>query len=147
MDSGSVLFKNVFANNRTYVSNCQYWWKISKRIESETGLKNTWRRKYTGFTEIMPMFEFHSGNKVILVNQYNPYEIQGEFDDKKYITAYMQRHSSDEDATECFVVWLLMTRNNISTAIDVMKRFLLDKPLLDDKLQEIYSFHEKLSNE
>ena len=142
MDRKSVLFKDVFVKNRTYVSNCQYWWKISKMIEARTGLKNTWQRKYTGFTEIMPMFEFRSGNKVILINQYNPYEIQGEFDDRRYITAYIQRSPSEQDSTECFVVWLVMTRENVATAIDLMEKFLLNKPSLDDKLQEIYSFHE-----
>lgn len=142
MDRSPVLYKDVFANIGTYVSNCQYWWKKSKGIEEVTGLKNTWRRKYTGFTEIMPMFEFHCGNKVILVNQYNPYEIQGDFDERKYITAYIQRSPSEDDPTECFVVWLVMTRRNVATAIDVMKRFLLNDPSLKKKLQEIYAFHD-----
>lgn len=142
MDRYSILFKDVFVNFGTYVSNCQYWWKQSKRIETETGRKNTWRRKYTGFTEIMPMFEFHCENKVILVNQYNPYEIQGEFDERKYITAYLQRSPSEDDPTECFVVWLVMTRLNVATAIDAMKRFLLNDSSLNHKLQEIYSHHE-----
>lgn len=142
MTHDSILFKNVFENKRTYVSNCQYWWRISKRIEYETGYINTWHRKYTGFTEIMPMFEFHNGNKVIQVNQYNPYEIQDEFDEKRYITAYVQKVYSDEDPIECFVVWLVMTRKNIATAIDVMKRFLQNDSILEDKLQEIYSFHQ-----
>lgn len=137
-----ILFKNVFENEGTYVSNCRYWWKISRLLENELSVRNTWIRKHSAFTEVMPMFEFHCGNKRIIINQYNPLDIMGEFDERKYITAYFQDLQFDNDSNQCFVIWLVLTRQNAKTAVNLMRLYLMNDSSIQERLQNIYSFHE-----
>lgn len=65
-----------------------------------------------------------------------------DFHKSQYRYLHISCHGSEDDPTECFVVWLVMTRRNVATAIDVMKRFILNYPSLKKKLQEIYAFHD-----
>ena len=141
-----ILFKNVFLNKNTYVSNCRYWWKISRYLEKELSVRNTWIRKYTAFTEVMPMFEFHCGNKRVIINQYNPLDIQGEFDERKYITAYFQDFQLENATTQCFVIWLVITQRNVKTAVDLIRLYLMSDSSMQERLQNIYSFHEICHN-
>lgn len=103
-------------------------------------LKNYWNRKYSGWDGVFPIYEFHNKEKIIVINQYDPADAPDDFDEREYITAYVQ---TDESNTERLYIWLLPTKNNVIKAMYLSELWLRNPKRMDAVLEEIYSHHKQ----
>lgn len=136
-----IFFKQIYKNKRTYCANVSFWSKKFKKFSELHELKNNWKRKYSGWDGVFPMFEYHAGNKIIVINQYDPSDIAENFDEREYFTAYIH---TDEDGNERFFIWLIPTENNVEMVIKLTELWFYNKERLPETLEMIYSHHRKL---
>lgn len=135
-----LFFKHIYKNKRTYCACVSFWAKKFKKLQDLYELKNDWKRKFSGWDGVFPMYEFHNEEKIIVINQYDPADAPEDFDEREYITAYIQ---TDESNTERLYIWLLPTENNVVKAMHLSELWLRNPDRMDAVLEEIYSHHKQ----
>lgn len=136
-----LYFKQIYKNKRTYCACVSFWSKKFKKLSELYELKNDWARRYSGWDGVFPMYEFHSDDKIIVINQYDPADAPDNFDEREYITAYVQ---TDEKQTERLFIWLLPTENNVVKAMYLAELWLRHPDHLENALEDVYSHHKQL---
>ena len=136
-----IFFKQIFKNKRTYCANVSFWSKKFKKFSELHELNNNWKRKYSGWDGVFPIFEYHANDKIIVINQYDPSDVPENFDEREYLTAYIH---TDEDGTERLFIWLIPTEKNVETVIILSELWFYNTESLQETLEAIYSHHRML---
>ena len=136
-----IFFKPIFKNKKTYCANVSFWSKKFKKFSELHELNNNWKRKYSGWDGVFPIFEYHANDKIVVINQYDPSDVPEDFEEREYLTAYIH---TDEDGTERLFIWLIPTENNVETVIDLSELWFYNTERLQKTLEEIYSHHRML---
>lgn len=136
-----IFFKQIFKNKKTYCANVSFWSKKFKKFSELHELNNNWKRKYSGWDGVFPIFEYHANDKIVVINQYDPSDVPEDFEEREYLTAYIH---TDEDGTERLFIWLIPTENNVETVIGLSELWFYNTERLQKTLEAIYSHHRML---
>lgn len=136
-----IFFKKLYKNKKTYCANVSFWSKKFKKFSELHELNNNWKRKYSGWDGVFPIFEYHANDKIIVINQYDPSDVPEDFEEREYLTAYIH---TDEDGTERLFIWLIPTENNVETVIILSELWFYNTERLQETLEAIYSHHRML---
>ena len=136
-----IFFKQIYKNKKTYCANVSFWSKKFKKFSELHELNNNWKRKYSGWDGVFPIFEYHANDKIIVINQYDPSDVPEDFEEREYLTAYIH---TDEDGTERLFIWLIPTEKNVETVIILSELWFYNTERLQETLEAIYSHHRML---
>lgn len=136
-----IFFKQIYKNKKTYCANVSFWSKKFKKFSELHELNNNWKRKYSGWDGVFPIFEYHANDKIVVINQYDPSDVPEDFEEREYLTAYIH---TDEDGTERLFIWLIPTEKNVETVIILSELWFYNTERLQETLEAIYSHHRML---
>ena len=136
-----IFFKQIYKNKKTYCANVSFWSKKFKKFSELHELNNNWKRKYSGWDGVFPIFEYHANDKIVVINQYDPSDVPEDFEEREYLTAYIH---TDEDGTERLFIWLIPTEKNVETVFILSELWFYNTERLQETLEAIYSHHRML---
>ena len=136
-----IFFKQIYKNKKTYCANVSFWSKKFKKFSELHELNNNWKRKYSGWDGVFPIFEYHANDKIVVINQYDPSDVPEDFEEREYLTAYIH---TDEDGTERLFIWLKQKKKNVEMVIILSELWFYNTERLQETLEAIYSHHRML---
>lgn len=145
MITDKILYKNAYKNLHAYYANIGYW---NKNIREEIKDKLYKEYSYQTSRNIMNEEGFaicryinKNRGKSILIFQYSPDEDDIKFPYNRYLTAWIKE---TEDKRRILVIYLLCTRDNVRTALNLIKLWVCEKDEeLMNEINNIYKKHEQ----
>lgn len=153
----TIYFVNTYTDYHANGSNRAYWAKFFRSIREQFGEESK-IRLYSSFNENMPIYEYYSESRgrFVRIMQYNPKDemiAEDIFPAKRFFTAWidkriLQKNDGEERNLPELVVCLLMTKENIQKAEDLIYEWMACRDdVLNEKIERIYQEQDKMDEE